>query len=62
LKQLLFIVGFLLILAGALFAAQGSGIFPYPRESFMISQTPWIYRGIAIAACGVLLAAVSRGL
>jgi hypothetical protein len=60
LRGVLLVVGVVAVLAGVLFVAQGSGVFPYPRSSFMISQTPWIYRGAGIAASGVVLLVVRR--
>lgn len=50
----------LLILIGVLWMGQGSGYFPYPAESFMIDQTPWIYWGAIAAAAGVILFVVTR--
>jgi hypothetical protein len=60
LKIALLILGLWTIFSGLLFAAQGSGVFPYPRESFMISQVGWVYRGLGIAAVGVVVVWVSR--
>jgi hypothetical protein len=40
---LLIVIGMILLLAGLVFMGQGSGYFPYPAESFMISQTRWIF-------------------
>ena len=36
---LLTLIGIILLIAGLVFMGQGSGYFPYPAESFMISQT-----------------------
>ena len=64
-RRLLVLLGMVLLLAGVLFAGQGSGWFPYPRESFMVGASPWIGRGVTLAAigAGLLLAAafVGRG-
>jgi hypothetical protein len=49
------VLGTLLGAAGLLFAAQGAELFPYPRESFMIGASTWIWRGAALAAAGALL-------
>ena len=46
------VIGILLLLMGLVFMGQGSGYFPYPASSFMISQTKWIYYGGAIAVIG----------
>ena len=42
-RTLLTVIGIILLLAGLVFMGQGSGYFPYPAESFMISQSRWIY-------------------
>jgi len=52
-QTLLTIVGVILLLAGLVFMGQGSGYFPYPASSFMISQSRWIYYGAAIAVVGL---------
>lgn len=56
----LLVVGILAALIGLIWMGQGSGYFPYPASSFMIDQTPWIYRGMILAALGVVGIAVSR--
>ena len=40
--------------------AQGSGLFPYPAQSFMINQAPWIAYGAVLALAGLVAVAVSR--
>jgi hypothetical protein len=59
-KTLLTVVGIILLLAGLVWAAQGSGYFPYPAESFMISQTRWVYYGAATAIVGLLIIIFAR--
>jgi hypothetical protein len=59
-KRILSIIGILSIAVGLLWIGQGTGYFPYPKQSFMISQTPWIYYGEALAAFGAGLVLVSR--
>jgi hypothetical protein len=49
----------LLILGGLVWMGQGSGYFPYPAESFMIDQTPWIYWGALAVAAGLVLIIVT---
>jgi hypothetical protein len=56
----LMLIGIILLLAGLVFMGQGSGYFPYPASSFMISQTRWIYYGGAIAVAGLLLLVFAR--
>jgi hypothetical protein len=58
--KLAYVFAGLLILIGALWMGQGSGYFPYPAQSFMIDQTPWIYRGALAVAAGVLLFVIIR--
>jgi hypothetical protein len=59
-KSALLIAGILLTLAGLVWAAQGSGYFPYPASSFMIDESKWIYIGLTTAVAGVVLIALSR--
>ena len=59
-KTLLSLLGVTVLLAGLLFVGQGSGYIPWPAESFMISETKWIYYGAAIAAVGILLIVIAR--
>jgi hypothetical protein len=59
-KTLLTIVGVIVLLMGLVFVGQGSGYFPYPAESFMISQTRWVYYGAAIAVVGLLIIVFAR--
>ena len=59
-RALLTILGIVLLIAGLVFMGQGSGYFPYPAVSFMISQTRWVYYGAAIAVAGLLLGVVAR--
>ena len=54
-RTLLTILGIVLVIAGIVFIGQGSGYFPYPADSFMISQTRWVYYGAAIAVAGALI-------
>jgi len=59
-KSALLIIGILVTLAGLVWAAQGSGYFPYPASSFMINESNWIYFGLATAVAGVVLIVLSR--
>jgi hypothetical protein len=54
------IIGILLLLMGLVFMGQGSGYFPYPASSFMVSESRWIYYGAAIAAAGLVLIVIAR--
>jgi hypothetical protein len=59
-KTLLTLIGIVVLLAGLVFMGQGSGYFPYPAESFMISQTRWVYYGAAIAVVGLFVVVFAR--
>ena len=59
-RTVLFAAGILLLLIGLLFIGQGTGYFPYPSRSFMISDMTWAYRGAGIAIGGIGLILVSR--
>jgi uncharacterized membrane protein len=59
-KPLLTVIGIILVIMGVVFTGQGSGYFPYPASSFMISQTRWIYYGVAIALAGLILVFLGR--
>jgi hypothetical protein len=59
-KTLLTLIGIIVLLAGLVFMGQGSGYFPYPAESFMISQTRWVYYGAAIAVVGLFVVVFAR--
>jgi hypothetical protein len=58
--RILFLLGLLMVVAGLLWAAQGSGLFPYPAQSFMIDERPWIGWGLLMAAAGALVIWASR--
>lgn len=60
LRSVLLIVGSLMVLLGLVWIGQGSGYFPYPAESFMINQTPWIYWGLLLAVLGIIVILLSR--
>ncbi|MEI8152187.1 MAG: hypothetical protein WCG92_11375 [Hyphomicrobiales bacterium] len=50
----LLILGVVVLLSGLVWAAQGSGHFPYPVSSFMVDNSRWIYIGLATAAAGAV--------
>jgi hypothetical protein len=58
--RFLAVLGVLMIVAGLLWAAQGSRLFPYPAQSFMIGSRPWIGWGLLTAVAGVLVLWASR--
>jgi hypothetical protein len=51
----LFIIGLIALLVGLVWIGQGTGIFPYPRSSFMINEVQWAYYGAATAIVGFIL-------
>jgi hypothetical protein len=59
-NALLTIIGILFLLMGLVFMGQGSGYFPYPASSFMISESRWVYYGGAIAVVGLILIFIVR--
>lgn len=54
LKRILLGLAIGAIVVGVIWIGQGTGVFPYPAASFMIDQTPWAYRGGALAAAGLI--------
>jgi hypothetical protein len=44
----------LAIVAGLIWMGQGAGYIRYPAASFMIDQSPWIWRGALMAVVGVI--------
>jgi hypothetical protein len=59
-KSLFHVLGVIAIVLGLLWAAQGSGIFPYPSSSFMINDVAWVYYGLATAIAGVVMLSMAR--
>ena len=61
-KAVISVIGALIVIAGLIWAAQGAGWFPYPRTSFMVDNSRWIYIGLATAVGGVIVVALARRL
>ena len=59
-RLFLAMLGLLMIASGLLWAAQGSGLFPYPARSFIVGSRPWIGWGLLLAAAGALVLWTSR--
>jgi len=59
-RRVVFIAGILLLLLGLLWIGQGTGVFPYPSYSFMVSDMTWAYRGAGVAVVGIILMVVAR--
>lgn len=56
----LLVVGVLITLVGLIWMGQGAGYIHYPPTSFMIDQSPWIWRGGLVAVLGLIGVVVSR--
>lgn len=54
------LIGIIVLAAGLFFMAQGAGYLRWPAESFMVSETRWIYYGGGIALVGLLLMLIAR--
>jgi hypothetical protein len=59
-KSFLMLIGIIVLLAGLFFAAQGSGLIPWPAESFMVGASRWVYYGSGIAVLGLLIILAAR--
>jgi hypothetical protein len=59
-KIVLLLLGVVAVGFGLLFAGQGLGYIPWPRDSFMIGRMVWFYAGGGMVAAGVVLIAVAR--
>ncbi|WP_293884123.1 hypothetical protein [Sphingomonas sp.] len=59
-RIILLIIGIVALLAGVLFALQGSGVVHWPSDSFMLDQSVWRTRGIIIAFAGAAIILISR--
>ncbi|MDB5484521.1 MAG: hypothetical protein JWR29_425 [Tardiphaga sp.] len=59
-KSIVFAIGIVATLVGLVWIGQGSGYFPYPASSFMISQQPWIYYGAGLMVVGLLMIGSGR--
>jgi uncharacterized membrane protein len=60
LRTILFVAGILLLIVGLLWIGQGTGYFPYPSYSFMISDMGWAYRGVGTTVLGLIVLLLSR--
>ena len=56
----LVLIGIVILAAGLFFMAQGAGYIRWPAESFMVSQSRWIYYGGGIALVGLLIVLIAR--
>lgn len=56
-SRILIPIGIILIIFGAIFQSQGRGAIG-PESSFMYYNADWIYYGIAIIVCGIIISGV----
>ena len=49
----LMITGPIITVLGLIWMGQGAGYIQWPRSSFMLLQTQWVYYGAAIVVLGV---------
>lgn len=54
-KVLMTLAGLVALAVGLLWVGQGTGIVQWPRTSFMIGASNWIYWGGALAILGLLI-------
>ncbi len=59
-KTLIVVAGIVACVIGLVWMGQGTGYFPYPERSFMISQMPWAYRGAVLFVIGAALVWLGR--
>jgi hypothetical protein len=56
----LLLTGLIVLAAGLFFMGQGAGYIRWPAESFMVSETRWVYYGGAIALAGLVIVLIAR--
>ncbi|HEX3945461.1 MAG TPA: hypothetical protein VHW69_15390 [Rhizomicrobium sp.] len=54
-RNLLIILGIIVILIGALWVGQGTGYIMWPRSSFMLEQRQWVYYGAFLVTVGLVM-------
>lgn len=59
-RAVLTVIGAFCVIAGLFFACQGAGYIPYPKTSFMVDNTQWVYYGVGIAVIGALVILLAR--
>jgi len=59
-RAILLVVGILALAMGLLWIGQGTGYVPWPKQSFMINEMIWAYRGAGVAVGGFVLIVLSR--
>jgi hypothetical protein len=56
-SRILIPIGIILIIFGAIFQFQGRGVIG-PESSFMYYNDDWVYYGIAIIVCGIIIVGI----
>jgi uncharacterized membrane protein len=59
-RFVLLIVGVLALAIGLLWIGQGTGYVHWPKQSFMINEMVWAYRGAGVALAGLIAIVLSR--
>ena len=59
-KTTLLTAGIFALLIGLIWIGQGTGYFPYPQSSFMISQIQWAYYGAGVGVVGLIMVLLSQ--
>ena len=59
-RTLVVVAGIVACVIGLVWIGQGTGYFPYPERSFMISQMAWAYRGAVLFVAGAALVWLGR--
>jgi hypothetical protein len=59
-KTTLLTAGIFALLIGLIWIGQGTGYFPYPQSSFMISQIQWAYYGAGVGVVGLIMVFLSQ--
>lgn len=60
LRPVLYVVGVLALLIGALWIGQGLGYVRWPASSFMLDQRPWVTNGSVLAVIGLVMILIAR--
>lgn len=59
-RRYLLLPGLIALLIGLVWIGQGTGVLPYPAESFMIDDSRWARNGAVLAIVGIGMVAYSR--
>jgi hypothetical protein len=59
-RNSLITIGAIALVIGLVWIGQGLGYFRYPHSSFMIDQSRWAWRGLALAVAGILVIGAAR--